>query len=212
MNLKYYYWYFNNAIPEHVCDQITKFGLEKSECEQGIIGDFSKKIKEGKTLTEEDRKRIKIKRDSIVSFFSEPWVYNVVHPFVRVANTNAGWSFDWDFTEACQFTEYAKNQFYDWHCDSWDAPYDEPENLDRHNKMRKLSVSCLLTDPKEYEGGDLEFKAKTSDGEEVIIAPTEAVTKGAVIVFPSFVWHRVKPVTKGIRRSLVMWNLGYPFR
>ena len=40
----------------------------------------------------------------------------------------------------------------------------------------------------------------------------EILPKGSVIVFPSFVWHRVKPVTKGVRYSLVMWNLGYPFK
>lgn len=212
MNLKYYYWYFNDAIPEHVCDQITKFAFEKLKKEQATTGNFFEKYKKGIPLTEEEKEKIRTKRDSIVSFFSEQWVYNVVYPFIRVANFNAGWNFDWDFSEACQFTEYSKNQFYDWHCDSWEEPYKEPENLHRHNKIRKLSVSCLLTDPKEYEGGDLEFKARTPEGEEIILVPKEAVTKGAVIVFPSFVWHRVKPVTKGIRRSLVMWNLGYPFR
>ena len=40
----------------------------------------------------------------------------------------------------------------------------------------------------------------------------EILPKGSIIVFPSFVWHRVKPVTKGTRYSLVMWNLGYPFK
>jgi PKHD-type hydroxylase len=40
----------------------------------------------------------------------------------------------------------------------------------------------------------------------------ETLSKGSIIVFPSFVWHRVKPVTKGTRYSLVMWNLGYPFK
>jgi len=40
----------------------------------------------------------------------------------------------------------------------------------------------------------------------------EILSKGSIIVFPSFLWHRVKPVTKGTRYSLVVWNLGYPFK
>ena len=41
---------------------------------------------------------------------------------------NAGWNFEWDWSEACQFTEYKKGQFYDWHCDSYEEPYEQPEN------------------------------------------------------------------------------------
>jgi PKHD-type hydroxylase len=40
----------------------------------------------------------------------------------------------------------------------------------------------------------------------------EISQRGSIVVFPSHVWHRVKPVTKGIRYSLVIWNLGYPFK
>ena len=41
---------------------------------------------------------------------------------------------------------------------------------------------------------------------------TEIRPQGSVIVFPSFVWHRVTPVTKGTRYSLVLWTCGQPFR
>jgi len=47
---------------------------------------------------------------------------------------------------------------------------------------------------------------------QVIKGAISTELAGSVIIFPSFVWHRVKPVTKGIRHSLVCWNLGYPFR
>ena len=38
---------------------------------------------------------------------------------------NAGWNFDWERSESCQFTKYKHNQYYDWHCDSWDKPYEK---------------------------------------------------------------------------------------
>lgn len=210
MNLKYYFWHFDDGIPENICDQITKFGTEKAKKEKGITGHFGKKLIDG-SLSEEDEKQIELKRKSYVSFFSEPWVYKTVHPFIRSANYQAGWNFDWDWSEACQFTEYEKNQFYDWHCDSWDEPYNEPDNINRNNKVRKLSVTCLLSDPKDFKGGDLEFNVKSSEGKNVIIKP-DSLKKGSVIVFPSFVWHRVSPIKEGIRKSLVVWNLGYSFR
>ena len=39
----------------------------------------------------------------------------------------AGWNFDWERSESCQFTKYKLNQYYDWHCDSWDKPYDRKD-------------------------------------------------------------------------------------
>ena len=81
-----------------------------------------------------------------------------------------------------------------------------------HGKLRKLSMTVSLTDPDEYEGGDLEFYFRNTDKGSQPRICEEIRKKGSVIIFPSFVWHRVKPVTKGIRHSLVCWNLGYSFR
>ena len=58
----------------------------------------------------------------------------------------AGWNFQWDYSEACQFTKYEKGQYYDWHCDGWDKPYNKP-NTPEHGKIRKLSVTVTLSDP-----------------------------------------------------------------
>ena len=79
------------------------------------------------------------------------------------ANANAGWNFDWDWSESCQFTEYKKDHFYDWHCDSFEEPYNRPDNENTHGKVRKLSMTVSLTDPDEYEGGDLEFDFRNTD-------------------------------------------------
>ena len=73
-----------------------------------------------------------------------------------------------------------------------------------NSSTRKLSVSIQLTDPEEYEGGELNFFIN----KDVIEAPK---TKGTVIIFPSFFMHKVKMVTKGVRKSLVIWIHGPVF-
>ena len=123
----------------------------------------------------------------------------------------AGWNFEWSRAENCQFTKYKLNQYYDWHCDSWDKPYDKP-NTEDHGKIRKLSMTCQLVDGSEYEGGELEFQARNLDDPNSTQLCTEIMPKGSIVVFPSFVWHRVKPVTSGTRYSLVVWHLGEPFK
>ena len=111
------------------------------------------------------------------------------------------------------FTKYKLNQFYDWHCDSWNKPYDKPNEPNSHGKIRKLSVTVSLSDETEYEGGDFEFDFRSSDdGSNQPQICKEIRPKGSIVVFPSFVWHRVKPVTSGTRYSLVIWNLGWPFK
>jgi PKHD-type hydroxylase len=72
-------------------------------------------------------------------------------------------------------------------------------------------MTLCLSDPEEYKGGDMEFAFHDKDGDKQPKICEEIRPKGSLIVFPSFVWHRVKPVTKGIRNSLVCWNLGEPF-
>ena len=77
--------------------------------------------------------------------------------------------------------------------------------------IRKLSVSLVLSDKNEYQGGDLNFAYQT-EYNEIRNIKLNNLEIGTMVVFPSFLWHRVKPVTKGIRYSLVIWNCGYPFR
>jgi|TARA_R100001463_G_scaffold45125_2_gene93300 PKHD-type hydroxylase len=208
MNLKYYYWYFQSVIPERICDEIIQYGL-KQENQMAITGHSNEQPQE---LTADQLKNIQKKRKSDIVWMSDPWIYREIQPFIHRANANSGWNFEWDYSEACQFTEYKKGQFYDWHCDSYEEPYNIPDDLDRHGKYRKLSMTVSLSDPNTYEGGDLEFDFRNTDEGCQPRICEEIRAKGSVVVFPSFVWHRVKPVTKGIRHSLVCWNLGYPFK
>ena len=206
MQLTNYYWYFKSAIPHRICDDIVRYGKSIQD-QMAVTGGF-----ENKKLNRSQVKDLKKKRNSNIVWMNDRWIYKEIQPYVHQANANAGWNFDWDFSESCQFTIYKKGQYYDWHCDSWDKPY--MEEGPTKGKIRKLSVTVTLTDPKEYKGGELEFDFRNLDPDKKpnIRACTEILPKGSLVVFPSFVWHRVKPVTKGERNSLVIWNLGYPFK
>jgi len=211
MNISNHYWYFTSAIPPKLCDDIINYGLSQAEsmARTGGYGD--------RELSKQEIKDMKRKRNSDLVWLSETWIYKELHPYIHQANKSAGWNFEWDRSESCQFTKYKLNQYYDWHCDSWDKPYDKPNNPEEHGKIRKLSMTCQLTDGSEYEGGELEFDFKNydphmRDESKHLVKAKEILPKGSIIVFPSFVWHRVKPVTKGTRYSLVMWNIGYPFK
>ena len=111
---------------------------------------------------------------------------------------NCLWNFDLvTATEDLQFTEYyATNKgHYDWHLDTG------PDNL----SIRKVSITVQWSDPSEYEGGELELLR----GRDPEIAPKG---KGVVVMFPSYIMHRVTPVTKGTRKSFVLWLGGGHYR
>ena len=199
MNFKNLFWYFNGVLSNKFCDSIIKHALEKKLI-LGTVGNDGNKIKD-----------LKKTRNSNVVWLNDTWIYKEIYPFIHLANKNAGWNYDWDFTESCQFTKYSKNQFYDWHIDSWNNPYDIPKDLNKHNKNRKLSVTISLSNSSDYQGGELEFDCGNIKKKKIIKCK-EIKEKGSIVVFPSFVWHRVKPIKKGIRYSLVMWNLGPSFK
>ena len=212
MNLQNYYYYFQNALTPKFCDELIKYGISQQE-ELALTGGQTNKVKEGKDLSEEDLKDLKKKRDSNIVWLNDKWIYKEIQPFIHQANKLAGWNFDWNFSESCQFTKYKLNQFYDWHCDSWEKTYSDINDKNRYGKIRKLSVTCSLSDPNDYEGGELEFDYRNQDPDKPTIRKcAEIAPRGSIVVFPSHVWHRVKPVTKGTRYSLVIWSLGYPFK
>jgi PKHD-type hydroxylase len=207
MNLLHHYWYFQSAVPVRICDEIIKYGKSISD-QMAVTGGYG-----GKKLNKDEIKDLKSKRDSNVVWMNDRWIYKEIQPYIHQANANAGWNFEWDYSESCQFTKYEKGQFYNWHCDSWNQPYNQP-NTSSHGKIRKLSVTVSLSDPKDYKGGELEFDFRNhEEGKKFNIRKcTEILPKGSVVVFPSHVWHRVCPVKKGSRYSLVIWNLGWPFK
>ena len=99
-------------------------------------------------------------------------------------------------TEIAQFTHYLTGGFYDWHMDNDVTGKHQPP-------VRKISMTLLLSDPSTFEGGELEFM---SEGK------IAKLKQGQAIFFASWLQHRVKPVTKGERFSLVMWFGGPSFK
>tara|TARA_R100001594_G_scaffold20689_1_gene40151 strand:+ start:52 stop:675 length:624 start_codon:yes stop_codon:yes gene_type:complete len=206
LNLQDYYWYFTGVIPTRICDEIVKTG-ESFTKEKGLTGGDIKK----NPPSEEELENIEKKRKSDVVWLSGYWLYKELHPYINIANEKANWNFQWDLTESCQYTEYKEGQFYDWHCDSNPTPYDKPDDPNTNGKIRKLSLILSLSEPEEYEGGDVEFGFYDNEGNKQPSICEEVRPRGSLIIFPSFVWHRVKPVTRGIRHSLVCWSLGQPY-
>ena len=98
--------------------------------------------------------------------------------------------------EMAQYTEYPEGGFYDWHMDSDVNCASEPP-------VRKISMTCLLSPENEFEGGDLELMKE---------GKVAKLKQGHAIFFASFIRHRVAPVTRGNRKSLVMWFGGTPFK
>jgi PKHD-type hydroxylase len=209
VNLKNYYWYFPSAVPTRICDEIIKYAISIKD-QKGITGGF----RNAKKLDQQQVKDLKKKRDSNIVWLNERWIYREIHPYVHQANKNAGWNFQWDFSEACQFTKYNKGQYYGWHCDGWDKPYHRKDEGPSLGKIRKLSVTVSLSDEKDYTGGELEFDYRNLDPDKKpnIKKCKEILPKGSLVVFPADLWHRVCPVKEGTRYSLVMWSLGWPFK
>jgi PKHD-type hydroxylase len=104
-------------------------------------------------------------------------------------------------------TEMEDIQYSEYHSDTRDMYKPHSDDGYSFNLFRKLSVSIQLSNPEEYEGGELKFYRNSLH--ESSIAPKE---KGTVIIFPSYVIHEVTPVTSGLRKSLVAWVQGPRFK
>ena len=128
------------------------------------------------------------------------WLYGKLYGMAMEAN-NALWHFDLITAIDCiQYTEYydVEGGHYGWHQDIGPGPMSK----------RKVSITVQLSDSDEYEGGDLEI-FKGGDPEKADKAPRG---KGVVFIFPSFMMHRVTPITKGTRRSFVLWVGGAHYK
>jgi PKHD-type hydroxylase len=135
---------------------------------------------------------------SWIPFAKMPEMYKVIERQISIVNLNHMMFEGVQITEPAQFTEYPKGGFYDWHMDL------NPFGATGEHPIRKISMTCLLSDPSEFKGGDLAFE----DGKDNKIK----LQQGQAIFFASFMRHRVEPIKKGIRRSLVMWFGGPPFK
>ena len=133
---------------------------------------------------------------SWIPFSKTPEMYKNIEHIMKTTNGNH-FGFDgMTITEMAQYTEYPEGGFYEWHVDN-------DVNFKHEPPVRKISMTCLLSPESEFEGGDLEL------GKSGNVAKLK---QGHAIFFASFINHRVTPVIKGNRKSLVMWFGGPPFK
>ena len=123
-------------------------------------------------------------------------MYKDIEKIMKATNSNH-FGFDgMQITEMAQYTEYPEGGFYEWHVDN-------DVNFQHEPPVRKISMTCLLSPENEFEGGDLEL---VKEGQRA------SLKQGHAIFFASFIRHRVSPVIRGNRKSLVMWFGGTPFK
>lgn len=201
------YW-INTDIPDDIINILEKdisenysSDFKESELYKGII----------------DKKKRNSKNTWIPT---SHWMCGFLWHYVGRANRE---NFLYDITnidqESVQYTLYGEGQYYGWHNDSSISTYYKPTNVgsstesclaDIMNKnsefVRKLSFSLQLSDPNDYEGGNLQL---IDEEGKTYFAPRK---KGTIIVFDSRTQHRVLKVTKGVRKSIVGWVVGPRWR
>jgi len=174
--------------PEQCQDIIDTGHQQKSE--EAKIGH-----KDGNQGNYDTKKRITT--ISWIPFKVMPDMYRIIERSMLQANGNHFGYEGMTLSEPAQFTEYPKGGFYDWHMDA-------DVNCRFEPPVRKISMTILLSNQSEFEGGDLEFLAESNKPPPLL--------QGQAIYFCSLIRHRVAKVKKGIRRSLVMWFGGPPFK
>lgn len=184
VNYDNYYWFENGFTADELSDieELTK----TIEFQTANVGQHN--------AVTSDHRKSKIKWCPQTDSFK--WVYDKLQNMIFEANEMM-WKINiTHMREEIQYTEYYDNNSggYDWHMDCGKGIQNQ----------RKISVTVQLSDPDEYEGGDLQFNI----GKEI----TAPRGKGNVVIFPSFFLHRVTPVTKGTRKSFVLWVGGEPYR
>jgi hypothetical protein len=290
--------YYISAIKPEMCQKIISHGLSKMVIDEnkgisktastfdgkekgGISRDGTRVLDMaagGATRETLAKKGIDIDkayvRDSDVSWLNDKWLYDIFHPYVHHANKQAGWNWEWNFSESFQFTVYHGRKenggFYGWHADGSSdflsvykaacritdpnakiqqfkppkrdnkgfvvmRPDGRPEpdmraadiplkrdkktlapgytdNIHMWDKVRKISMTVNLTKPENYAGGNLKFDLGAHAGKKRFKVCEEIRPTGSIIIFPSFTYHCVTPVTRGTRYSLVLWSLGKPWR
>lgn len=179
------YYYYTKAFTNEELSEIKKIG-DSFPKQKAAVGSG-------------DDSLVSDYRVSEISWIPEQnntqWLYEKIANYAKEANKEM-WNFDiWGYHDSLQYTNYyGDGGHYDWHAD-----------LGPGISNRKLSVVLQLSDPSEYVGGDLQMNT----GGSILTIPREY---GLLCFFPSFVLHRVTPLTSGLRTSLVTWLCGANLR
>jgi len=179
------YYYFTDAFTKEELLKIRKMGDSAP--------------KQAATTVSDDSDHVSDYRKSEISWLDDDeetrWLYEKMANLCKTAN-KAMWNFDvWGYQDGFQYTVYyGDGGHYDWHVD-----------LGPNISNRKISCVLQLSDPDEYDGGELQM----NPGGNILTVPKQL---GLVCFFPSFILHRVTPLNSGVRKSLVNWFCGANFR
>lgn len=183
--LKHLYWLWDSVLSKEFCDLVIK------------ETDWSKKQKGTVNQSGNFKVNEKLRITNVVWVDSMSPIGCVALTYINSANSQAGWNYNLNVMEQIQIGQYKKSGHYDWHPDI--------AMPDQNNIQRKLSISIQLNDPAEYKGGNFEFKELSEKEQPKLL-------KGSVLVFPSFLHHRVTPIISGTRYSAVTWVDGPAFK
>jgi len=192
------FFVFPRAVKPDVCDQIV-IDCKKNILKKASILGANKKGRDDPAI-----------RKTSVHFIADEKnkINELAWHFLREAN-KIQFNYDLEYFQAIQFAEYKDGGFYEWHQDE--------AGINKSNEIRKLSLSLILSDPDTFEGGELQFYNGDRPLEDMGEITGEQVTndikaQGTVVVFDSRDFHRVTPVTKGVRHSVVCWTVGPNFK
>ena len=202
-------WYFSD-LPEDVVEILDK----------DLYTNFNYKMQDSKLHGDSLNKEKRNSKNTWIS--TDHWIAGFLWHYVQKANRD---NFLYDLSyidgESMQYTRYGEGEYYNWHNDSSIAVHYKPQalgisggntvnnekvHIDYLNKntelVRKLSFTLQLSDPNDYEGGNVQLM---NDAGQSYIAPRK---RGTIILFDARTQHRVNKVTKGTRRSIVGWVVG----
>ena len=185
-----------NFLTSEQCDElIQKFDKSKPQ-KSGVAGTY-----EGSELNENVRKvqEVRLKNDVVLSDG-----FKLTKHIIMACEMPNLINFKFQLEKPYQLEDivllrYENTDKYDWHLDIGK----------NETSVRKISAIIQLSDEQDYEGGDFEFSIANDEGDENYFGTRK---KGSLILFPAFLGHRVRPITKGVRYSIVTWILGDAFK
>ncbi len=177
--------YFEKVFLPHELELLNTYWDDSESAEAELEG--------GESYTEDS-----LRKSSIIGLEPEEkynWLFERLTNLAHQCNNQMYYFNLSGFYEPLQLAEYGEGDFFDWHLDFGTGS----------SSNRKISITVQLSEPDAYEGGNLQFQINS----KTVDAPR---TQGSIVMFPSFIRHRVTPITKGRRRSLVGWVSGIPFK
>lgn len=187
----YPYYTFTEEFDKTFCDMLIKYAEENP-------------MNLAQVKTDDGDAESLSKRNSHVAWLGKSDLTEALATYASRANQLANWNFDVMSYESPQYTSYGEGQFYDWHVDV---------GVEKEKDIVFRKLSMVITLNSEFKGGDFQIQTwNPPDSKKRHTTVLSMRKRGTIIVFPSFFYHRVTPVTEGTRKSLVCWFRGPAFR